>query len=98
MDTNAVNHALGGYILQNIPNLKVDVKKPDINLQIEIRTEAAYIFCETIQGAGGLPAGSSGKAMLMLSGGIDSPVAGYLINEKGIRCRRCSLFQSSIYK
>jgi thiamine biosynthesis protein ThiI len=84
MDTNAVNHALGGFILQNTPNLRVDVKKPDINLQIEIRTEAAYIFCETIQGAGGLPAGSSGKAMLMLSGGIDSPVAGYLSMKRGL--------------
>lgn len=84
MDTDEMNHALGGHILQNVPDIKVNVKKPDINLQIEIRTEAAYIFCETIQGAGGLPAGSSGKAMLMLSGGIDSPVAGYLSMKRGL--------------
>lgn len=84
MDTDEMNHALGGHILQNVQDIKVNVKKPDINLQIEIRTEAAYIFCETIQGAGGLPAGSSGKAMLMLSGGIDSPVAGYLSMKRGL--------------
>ena len=77
MDTNELNHEFGAHVLQNVPNLKVDVKQPDINLQIEIRKEAAYISCETIYGAGGLPAGSSGKAMLMLSGGIDSPVAGF---------------------
>jgi thiamine biosynthesis protein ThiI len=92
MDTDAMNHALGGHILQNVPNLKVNVKKPDINLQIEIRTEAAYIFCETIQGAGGLPAGSSGKAMLMLSGGIDSPVAGYLSMKRGLEVEGVHFF------
>ena len=86
MDTNELNHAFGAHVLQNVANLKVNVKNPDINLQIEIRKEASYISCETIYGAGGLPAGSSGKAMLMLSGGIDSPVAGYSIYEKRIRC------------
>ena len=84
MDTNELNHVFGSHVLQNVPNLKVDVKKPDINLQIEIRKEAAYISCETIMGSGGLPAGSSGKAMLMLSGGIDSPVAGYLSMKRGL--------------
>ena len=84
MDTNELNYVFGSHVLQNVPNLKVDVKRPDINLQIEIRKEAAYISCETIYGAGGLPAGSSGRAMLMLSGGIDSPVAGYLSMKRGL--------------
>ncbi|WP_428911309.1 tRNA uracil 4-sulfurtransferase ThiI [Niallia sp. Krafla_26] len=84
MDTGELNHQFGSHILQNVPNLKVDVKKPDLNMQIEIRKEAAYISCQTIQGAGGLPAGSSGKAMLMLSGGIDSPVAGFLSLKRGL--------------
>lgn len=84
LDTNEINYEFGGYLLTNIPGLKVDVKNPDINLQIEVRDEAAYLSAETIRGAAGLPVGSSGKAMLMLSGGIDSPVAGYLSMKRGI--------------
>lgn len=92
METDELNHTFGAHILQNVPNLKVNVKQPDINMQIEIRTEAAYISCETIQGAGGLPAGSSGKAMLMLSGGIDSPVAGYLSMKRGLEVEGVHFF------
>nr|WP_295969848.1 tRNA uracil 4-sulfurtransferase ThiI [uncultured Bacillus sp.] len=92
MDTDEMNHALGGHILQNVPNVKVHVKQPDINLQIEIRSEAVYIFCEIYQGAGGLPAGSGGKAMLMLSGGIDSPVAGYLSMKRGLEVEGVHFF------
>lgn len=84
LNTDELNHEFGGHLLKNVPGLKVNVKKPDINLQIEIREEAAYLSCETFQGAGGLPAGSGGKAMLMLSGGIDSPVAGYLSMKRGL--------------
>lgn len=84
LSTEEIHHTFGSHLLKNVPNLKVDVKKPDINMQIEIRKEAAYLTCETIAGAGGLPVGSSGKAMLMLSGGIDSPVAGYLMMKRGI--------------
>ncbi|MBP2241418.1 thiamine biosynthesis protein ThiI [Cytobacillus eiseniae] len=84
LDTNGVNQLFGAHLLTNIPGLKVDVKKPDINLQIEIRHEAVYFSCENILGAGGLPVGSSGKGMLMLSGGIDSPVAGYLSMKRGV--------------
>lgn len=84
MDTGELNHAFGGHILQNVPNIKVDVKKPDLNMVVEVRAEAAYISCQTFQGPGGLPAGSSGKAMLMLSGGIDSPVAGYFSLKRGL--------------
>ena len=83
-DTNEVNHMLGGHILRNTEGLTVDVKNPDLNLIVEIRREAIYLTGEVIQGAGGLPFGSSGKAMLMLSGGIDSPVAGYLSMKRGL--------------
>ena len=83
-DTNEVNHMLGGHLLRNTEGLKVDVKNPDLNLLVEIRREAIYLTGEVIHGAGGLPFGSSGKAMLMLSGGIDSPVAGYLSMKRGL--------------
>ncbi|MBT2754436.1 tRNA 4-thiouridine(8) synthase ThiI [Mesobacillus foraminis] len=84
LDTNEINYEFGGHLLKNIPGLKVDVRNPDINLQIEVRSEAVYLSAETIPGAAGLPVGSSGKAMLMLSGGIDSPVAGYLSMKRGL--------------
>lgn len=84
LDTNEINQIFGAHLLKNIPELKVDVKKPDINLQIEIREKAVYFSCENIPGAGGLPVGSSGKGMLMLSGGIDSPVAGFLSMKRGV--------------
>ncbi|MGE7216200.1 tRNA uracil 4-sulfurtransferase ThiI [Priestia koreensis] len=83
-DTNGINHEVGGHILRNTTNLTVNVKKPDINLRVEVRTEATYIMCFDYPGAGGLPVGSGGKAMLMLSGGIDSPVAGYLSMKRGL--------------
>ncbi|HWO75470.1 MAG TPA: tRNA uracil 4-sulfurtransferase ThiI [Bacillus sp. (in: firmicutes)] len=83
-DTNEMNHLLGGHILKSGIGLKVDVHKPDHNVLVEIRKEAVYISVSVIPGAGGLPVGSSGKAMLMLSGGIDSPVAGYLSMKRGV--------------
>lgn len=84
-DTNEMNHLIGGHLLiNNDGRLKVDVKNPDFNLRIEIRREAVYLTGEIIEGAGGLPFGSSGKAMLMLSGGIDSPVAGFLSMKRGL--------------
>lgn len=83
-DTNELNHAVGAHILINVDGIKVDVKNPDINVAVEIRHDAAYISGEVIQGRGGFPARSSGKAMLMLSGGIDSPVAGYLAMKRGV--------------
>jgi len=92
LDTDGINHTIGGYLLQNIPGLKVNVKNPDINLRIEVRKEAIYLSCQTIQGAGGLPVGSSGKAMLMLSGGIDSPVAGYLAMKRGVEVEAVHFF------
>ncbi len=84
LDTNEVNHAVGGHILKNVPGLKVDVRNPDLNVVVEIRKEACFLTGEIIKGAGGLPLNSSGKAMLMLSGGIDSPVAGFMAMKRGI--------------
>ncbi|MEH7503199.1 tRNA uracil 4-sulfurtransferase ThiI [Neobacillus drentensis] len=92
LDTDGINHTLGGHLLQHVLGLKVDVKNPDINLRIEVRKEAIYLSCETIQGAGGLPMGSSGKAMLMLSGGIDSPVAGYMAMKRGLEIEAVHFF------
>ncbi|MDV6873020.1 tRNA 4-thiouridine(8) synthase ThiI, partial [Pseudomonas aeruginosa] len=66
------------------PNIQAQMKHPDVTLKVEIRDEAAYISYEEIKGAGGLPVGTSGKGMLMLSGGIDSPVAGYLALKRGL--------------
>lgn len=84
LNTNEINHLLGGYILRNKEGIKVDVKNPDLNLLVEVRKEAIYLTGEIIPGAGGLPIGSSGKAVLMLSGGIDSPVAGFLSMKRGL--------------
>ena len=84
LDSRELNQTLGGAVFEAIPSIQAQMKKPDINLQVEIREEAAYISYETIKGAGGLPVGTSGKGMLMLSGGIDSPVAGYLALKRGV--------------
>lgn len=75
---------LGGIILEKFPHLAVDVKKPDVTVTVEVRDTNAYVHSENIKGAGGLPVGSSGKAMLLLSGGIDSPVAGWMMAKRGI--------------
>ena len=66
------------------PDIKAQMQRPDINLRVEIRRDGAYLSYETIKGAGGLPVGTSGRGMLMLSGGIDSPVAGYLAMKRGV--------------
>ncbi|EHH1633787.1 tRNA uracil 4-sulfurtransferase ThiI [Enterococcus faecalis] len=84
LDSNGLNQELGGAVIEAIPEFQVQMKKPDINLRIEIRKDAAYLSYETIRGAGGLPVGTSGRGMLMLSGGIDSPVAGYLAMKRGV--------------
>jgi thiamine biosynthesis protein ThiI len=83
-DTNQMNDYLGGYLLEKIPGLKVQMKNPDVTLRCEIRLNGIYLSYETIDGAGGLPVGTAGKAVLMLSGGIDSPVAGYLALKRGV--------------
>lgn len=83
---------LGGLILKN-SNFKVDVHNPDITLTIEIRTEGTFVYTDEIKGAGGYPVGVQGKGLLMLSGGIDSPVAGYLTLKRGVNVE-CLYFES----
>lgn len=75
---------LGGILGETFPHLKVDVKHPEVTVTVEVRDTNAYVHALKIKGAGGLPVGSSGKAMLLLSGGIDSPVAGYMMAKRGI--------------
>ena len=83
MDSMELNTELGGVILDAFPEMKVDVHNPDILLTVEIR-ENIYMYSEVIPGPGGMPIGTSGKAMLLLSGGIDSPVAGYMVSKRGV--------------
>ena len=75
---------LGGILLEKFPHLTVDVKNPEVTVTVEVRDTNAYVHAENIRGAGGLPVGCSGKAMLLLSGGIDSPVAGWMMAKRGI--------------
>lgn len=80
-----ISRLVGGYLLKNIPNIKVDVKNPDILFNIELRDNKVYYFYETFKALGGYPVGSLGKGLLMLSGGIDSPVAAFLASRRGIK-------------
>lgn len=75
---------LGEAILEAFPEIRVDVHDPDVMLHVEVRTDAVYVYSQIIPGAGGMPSGTNGKAMLLLSGGIDSPVAGYMIARRGV--------------
>ena len=83
-DSMTINMDMGEAILKAYPEMTVDVHNPDIMLNIEIR-EKIYIYSEIIPGPGGMPVGTGGKAMLLLSGGIDSPVAGYMIAKRGVK-------------
>lgn len=84
LDSRQLNHTLGDAVFDVLPDIQVKMKHPDITLTVEIRDEAAYLSYENIKGAGGLPVGTAGRGMLMLSGGIDSPVAGYLALKRGV--------------
>ena len=77
--------SLGGKILERFPHLSVDVHDPDITVTVEIREKYAFVNALRIDGAGGLPIGTSGRGMLLLSGGIDSPVAGYMMAKRGVQ-------------
>ena len=79
-----INCDLGEAILYAFPGIKVDVHKPDVKLIVEVRQDAIYTYSKIIPGAGGMPVGTNGSAMLLLSGGIDSPVAGYMIAKRGV--------------
>ena len=87
------NNIIGGLILKNVPNKKVDVHNPDYILKIEIRHDYTYIYSKEINGAGGYPVSVAGKGLLMLSGGIDSPVAGYMAMKRGVKLE-CIYFES----
>ncbi len=84
MNSMEINMELGSRVLDTFPEMKVDVHHPDVMLHVEIR-EKIYIYSIEIPGPGGMPVGSNGKAMLLLSGGIDSPVAGYMIAKRGVK-------------
>ncbi len=83
--TNQINNILGDYVLENIDGISVDVKHPDIAIRVEVRMNGVFLSSETIHGAGGLPVGTGGRATMMLSGGIDSPVATYLAMKRGVK-------------
>ena len=84
MNTPQICTELGGYLLEQFPGLTVDVHNPQVTVMVEIRDFAAYIHAGQIEGAGGMPVSTSGRAMLLVSGGIDSPVAGYMMAKRGM--------------
>src|SRR5699024_314729 len=85
ISSQEMNQVLGGHLLANTSDYTVDVHHPDLTIRVEIRNEATYITSDIILGLGGLPVGTSGKSLLLLSGGIDSPVAGYLAMKRGVQ-------------
>lgn len=84
LDSMEIGREIGGEILSVVPRIRVDVHNPEITVHVEIREFGAYIHAGQLPAAGGLPVGTNGKAMLLLSGGIDSPVAGYMIAKRGV--------------
>ncbi|MBF0713482.1 tRNA 4-thiouridine(8) synthase ThiI [Gemella sp. GH3] len=83
-NTNELNNIFGGYVLSKYKNLSVNVKKPDFIVNVEVRSEGIFIFTDFIKGVGGFPVNTSSKALLLLSGGIDSPVAAHMLQVKGV--------------
>lgn len=83
MDSPAINIEMGGYILERLPQLTVDVRHPQTVLSVEIR-DMAYMYTQPVMAVGGMPVGTNGRATLLLSGGIDSPVAGWMIAKRGV--------------
>ncbi|RMC55152.1 tRNA uracil 4-sulfurtransferase ThiI [Lactobacillus sp. ESL0261] len=83
-DTNELNKMVGDYLFSHMDDLKVEMKHPDIVLRIEVRKDAVYISNQLLHGSGGMPVGTGGRAVMMLSGGIDSPVASYLALKRGV--------------
>ncbi|MDF2714731.1 MAG: thiI [Paenibacillus sp.] len=84
-ETFELHRLLGGHVLKHVEGLKVDVHNPEVDLRVEIRHLETFVYSESVPGPGGFPLGSNGKAMLMLSGGIDSPVAGWFAMKRGLR-------------
>ena len=85
LDSMEVSREIGGVILDSCHNVKVDVHKPDVTVRVEVREYGAYISAGSFKGAGGMPIGSNGRGLLLLSGGIDSPVAGYMMAKRGVK-------------
>lgn len=79
-----ISAAVGGVLLKSFPHLRVDVHSPDAIVNVEVRDSLAYIHCGQLRGAGGMPIGTSGKAAVLISGGIDSPVAAYMMAKRGL--------------
>lgn len=79
-----LNQLVGAYVLRNVPDLRVDLTNPDVTVTVEVRDDAAYVYADQVDGPGGLPVGASSRALLLLSGGIDSPVAGWMAMKRGI--------------
>ncbi len=96
MKSPEICRELGSTICEAFPEIAVDVHNPDVTVMVDIRDTNAYVYAGKLKGAGGLPLGSSGKALLLLSGGIDSPVAGYMMAKRGIKCS-CIHFVSPPY-
>ena len=84
MTSEQLCRELGHELLEAYPNLSVDVHHPELSVTVEIRQQNAFVYTNEVMGAGGMPVGSNGKAMLLISGGIDSPVAGYMIAKRGV--------------
>jgi thiamine biosynthesis protein ThiI len=85
LDSMEISREIGGVILDNCHWLRVDVHSPDIIVKVEVREFGAYVSAGQFKGAGGMPVGTNGKGLLLLSGGIDSPVAGYMLAKRGVR-------------
>jgi thiamine biosynthesis protein ThiI len=85
MRSQDICRVMGGLLLETFPSLRVDVHHPDFFVGVEVRQEQAFVFAEEKLGAGGMPVGTNGHAMLLISGGIDSPVAGHMIAKRGVR-------------
>lgn len=85
LDSMEISREIGGDILEACPQIRVDVHNPDVIVKVEIREFGAYVSAGQFKGAGGMPVGSNGKGLLLLSGGIDSPVAGWMLAKRGVR-------------
>lgn len=84
LDTMEINREVGAAVIEALPEIEAQMKNPDIMVNVEIRKYGAFLYTHKVKGAAGFPVGTGGRAMLMLSGGIDSPVAGYLTLKKGV--------------
>ncbi len=85
LDSMEIARDIGGVVLESCPRIKVDVRNPDVVVKVEIREFGAYVSAGQFKGAGGMPVGTNGRGLLLLSGGIDSPVAGYMMAKRGVR-------------